>query len=90
MDEGWGWDKRSSSTKTWLETEWDNLRGFIKDPKVQRAAKGFMDEFVAKRIVTSVTEEDAVAAKNVEQATPAKKVNKKVNSNKRRWDRKTF
>jgi hypothetical protein len=63
MDEGWGWDKRSHGGKTWLEGEWDNLKGFLNDPKVQRAAQGFMDEFVASRIVNSVSPDSKVVSK---------------------------
>lgn len=57
MDEGWGWDKRSMDGNNWLEKEWKTLKGFISDPQVQKAAKGFMDEFVSSRILNSVGED---------------------------------
>jgi hypothetical protein len=51
MDEGWGWDKRELQ-----QGAWDRLKGFLQDPKVQRAAKGFMDEMTATLIMDSVEE----------------------------------
>jgi len=61
-EDGWGWDKRSADSSLWA-SEWETLKGFIADPRVQRAAKGFMNELVAQNIVASVSQEESTDPK---------------------------
>jgi len=79
---GWGWDKRSSTASaaegilSLVQDDWNSLVGFLQDPKVQRAAKGFMDEFVAKRVLESI-KEDSSSAKTVNKSKTTKEDKKK-------------
>lgn len=73
MKEGWGWDKRSGSV-SWLEAEWESVKKFVRDERVQRAAKGFLDELGIEKILQSVENSGTKKVESLGEKTTKQKV----------------